>query len=116
MNIYDTANKLAKEIRESDEYVTFKKLKEEIAADLEKKNKLDEFEKARYEAQILSIQGVEGNTEKLIKLQEQYTELLKDESIQAYFEAEIRFSTILQDVNRIIAEAVKDIIGIGIEE
>ena len=56
MNVYDTANKLAQEIKQSEEYATYKMAKEAINLNVELKNKIDEFEKARYEAQIIALQ------------------------------------------------------------
>ena len=56
MNIYDTANQLAQEIRQSEEYVTYKMAKEAINLNYELKSKIDEFEKARYDAQIVALQ------------------------------------------------------------
>ena len=56
MNVYDTANQLAEEIKQSEEYVTYKMAKEAINLKFELKNKIDEFEKARYEAQVAAIQ------------------------------------------------------------
>ena len=37
MQVYDTANRLAQEIRESEEYIRYKKLKDDIHNDNEKK-------------------------------------------------------------------------------
>ena len=45
MQVYDTANKLAQEIRDSEEYKLYKKRKDEIQNDSEKKQKVEEFEK-----------------------------------------------------------------------
>ena len=67
MNIYDTANKLAYEIKESEEYKKFKNLKEEIRKDVETLNKIQEFEKLRYEVQLASIQGIEQENEIAVK-------------------------------------------------
>ena len=50
MNIYDTANQLAQEIQQSEEYMTYKMAKEAINLNYELKSKIDEFEKARYSA------------------------------------------------------------------
>ena len=38
MNVYDTANRLAYEIKNSDEYMNYKKLKEEVSSNLELKS------------------------------------------------------------------------------
>ncbi len=64
MNVYDTANKLAYEIKNSEEYVNYKKLKEEVNSNLELKEKLDKFEKERYEVQLMTIQGGEQDGKK----------------------------------------------------
>ncbi len=56
MNIYDTANRLASEIRESNEYKDYKKAKEEITSNPETKSKVNDFEKLRYELQLLDYQ------------------------------------------------------------
>ena len=40
MNVYDTANRLAQEIRQSEEYLKYKKRKDEISQDPELKKKL----------------------------------------------------------------------------
>ena len=111
MNIYDTANKLAKEIRDSNEYKEYKKLKANIEANPAQKEKVEEFEHLRYKIQIDAMQGNNTNAEENTKLlQDKYAELLKDEEIKKYFEAEIKFNVMIADVNKIIAEAVKDVI------
>ena len=53
MNIYDTANKLAQELKQSEEYVNYKMAKEALNLNPELKKKIEEFETARYEAQIV---------------------------------------------------------------
>ena len=48
MQVYDTANRLAQEIRDSEEYKAYKKRKDEIQNNPDKKQKVEEFEKLRY--------------------------------------------------------------------
>ena len=107
MNIYDTANRLAQEIRESEEYKNYKELKASIEANSEKKAKLEDFEKARYEMQLGAMQGNEND---LKVLQEKYIQLLQDEEMKKYFDYEIKFNVMITDVNKIIAEAIKDVL------
>ena len=45
MNVYDTANKLASEIKVSEEYTKFKEAKKNLESNNELKTKVDEFEK-----------------------------------------------------------------------
>ena len=111
MNVYDTANRLAKEMRESEEYTEFKKIKQEIAETPELKQKIDNFEKMRYELQVFSISGEEQNKEKIEKMQNLYLELIQIDKVKKYFDLELKFNVLLADVNKIIGEAVQDVIA-----
>ena len=110
MYIYDEANKLAKAIQESKEYLDYKKAKEELLSNLEMKEKIEEFEKIRYEVQVLSFQGEKQNEEKMKKLQELYEILMQDEKIKQYFDIEVRFNIMLADINKMISESVKGLL------
>ena len=67
MNVYDTANKLALEIRQSEEYMNYKKVREMLLANPDLKKKMGEFEMARYEAQIKQMQTGKEDVEKTNK-------------------------------------------------
>jgi len=110
MKVYDKANELAQDLKESEQYITYKKIKEEVYANLELKEKIKEFDTIRYEAQLLAVQGVQQETEKVQKLQELYGMLMKEPRIKEYFDAEVKFNVLLADVNKIIGEAVKDVL------
>lgn len=110
MNIYDTANKLAYEIKQSEEYTNYKKIKEEVQNNPELKAKLEEFEKSRYEIQLATIQGIEKDNKKALDMQNLYIELIKNETMKKYFDAELKFNVLLTDVNKIIGDAVSDLI------
>lgn len=109
MNVYDTVNKLAEEIKQSEEYTNFKIAKEEINSNPELKSQIDEFEKERYEEQLNSIQNGKTDQEKMAKIQSKYSELIQIPEISKYFNAEFKFNILLGDVNKIISEAVKDV-------
>lgn len=110
MNVYDTANKLAGEIRTSEEYTKYKEAKQNINSNLELKKKVEEFEKLRYDIQVLAMQGKEVEEEKNKKLQEMYSILIEQKEIKEYFDLEVKFNVMLADVNKIIAESVKDVL------
>ena len=110
MYVYDEANNLAKAIQESKEYKEYKKAKEELESIPEMKTKVEEFEKIRYEAQVLAFQGKNEDQEKMKKLQEMYDILMNEPKIKEYFDIEVRFNIMLADVNKIISESVKDLI------
>ena len=84
MKVYDLANELAEEIKKSEEYVTYRTAKEAINLNYELKKKIDEFENARYEAQIVALQTG------------------KDD--------ELRFNVLIADVNKIIGNVVQELL------
>lgn len=110
MNIYDTANRLAYEIKQSEEYINYKNLKKEVNDKPELKEKLDKFETLRYEIQLMAIQSGKQDEEKAVEMQKLYAELIQDETMKKYFDAELKFNVLLTDVNKIIGDAVQDLI------
>ena len=110
MNVYDTANRLAKEIQESEEYKEYKKVKSEVMSNLDSKKKIEEFEQLRYEVKLMPYTGEKKDEEKTKKLEEMYMLLVQDEKIKKFFDLEIKFNVMIADVNKIIAEAIRDVI------
>ena len=111
MAVYDKAYDLAKEIKESTEYLQYKEIKEKVYADEKLKSKIKEFDKKQYETQLLSLQGEQPSDEKMKELQDLYAELMNKEDAKKYFDCEVRFNVMLADVNKIIGEAVKDVLN-----
>ena len=110
MNVYDTANKLAGELRNSPEYLEYKKLKEELNENLDIKEKMKEFEKKRYEVQLEALKGEAEQKAKMEEAQKIYAELIQNDFARKYFDAELKFNVLLADVNKIIAESVQDVL------
>ena len=110
MNVYDTANKLAQEIKQSEEFLTYQMAKQAINLNFELKQKIDEFEKARYEAQIVALQTGKDDENKMKHVHALYGELIQNEEASRYFDAEMKFNLLIADVNRIIGETVQSLI------
>lgn len=110
MNVYDTANRLSQEIKESEEYVNYKKAKEYIDLKPDLKTKIADFQKLRYEAQISMMQEGKEDKTKLEEAQKLYAELIEIPEVKNYFNTELNFNVMLADVNKIISEAVEDVI------
>lgn len=109
MNVYDTANMLAQEIKKSEEYANYKIAKETLNMQPELKEKMKQFEMARYEAQITQMQTGKENQEKMEKMKNLYAELIENLEAKRFFEAETKFNILIADVNKIIGEAIKDV-------
>ena len=110
MDVYDTANRLAYEIQESDEYKAYKKVKNEVMSNSDSKSKIEEFERLRYEVQLMQYTGENKDEEKSKKLEKMYAELVQNELIKQYFDLEVKFNVMITDVNKIIAEAIRDVL------
>lgn len=110
MNVYDTANKLAQEIKQSEEYVNYKMAKETLNLKLDLKKKIEEFEAARYDAQITAMQTGKNDEEKTKRMQQLYIELIENDDAKRFFEAETKFNIVLADANKIIGDAVIDVL------
>ena len=90
--------------------LNLKKLKKQLWLSLGLKEKIDEFEKIRYEEQLLAIQGEEQNLAKMQKLEELYNILINDPKVKEYFDKEVKFNLMIADVNKMIGEAIKDVL------
>ena len=113
MNIYDTANNLAREISESEVFKNLKHAKERIYADPEKKELVEEFDKLKIEVQLMEIKQQnheEVNQEdKRIKMAKLYNTLIANKDIKEYFDLQVQFNQMMIDVNKIIGDVVKDV-------
>ena len=74
------------------------------------KKKIEEFEQLRYEVQLTQYTGENRDEEKSKKLEEMYAMLVQDEQIKNYFDLEVKFNVMIADVNKIIAEAIRDVL------
>ena len=110
MNVYDTANNLASEIKISEEYMNYKMAKEALNLNISLKEKMKEFEQIRYETQISAMQTGKKDEEEYKKMQDVYAELIEIDEAKKFFEAETKFNILIADVNRIIGEAIRDFI------
>lgn len=109
MNVYDTANRLAAEIKQSEEYMNYKMAKEAINLKPELKEQIKQFEEMRYEIQLTAMQTGKNDEEKMQKMQQMYIELIEQSDAKNFFEAETKFNILIADVNKIIGEAIQDV-------
>ena len=110
MNVYDTANRLAGEIKQSEEYLNYKIAKQALNLNTKLKEKMEEFEKTRYEVQLEMMQTGKNDEEKYKKMQDLYAELVENDEAKRFFEAETKFNIVIADINKIIGEAIRDVI------
>ena len=111
MNVYDTANRLANEIKNSEEYSNFKMARETIKMNKNLEKQIQEFNSIRYDAQLTAMQTGKNDEEKFKKMQDLYVELIEKTEAKQYFDAETKFNILVADVNKIIGEAIQDVMN-----
>lgn len=113
MYIYDAANQLAESIKESNEYKNFKNAKDKLFSDPEKKKEIEEFEKLKQELQIMEVKQQNkqevDQIDKKNKLEKMYNVLVENKDIKEYFDYEISFNQMIYDINKIIGNAIKEL-------
>lgn len=105
MYVYDKANELAALIKKSDEYLAYKQLKDEVYADETNKALLKEYKSMQFEAQTAYLTGKEPDAELLEKLKKLGEVLQFNAKVSEFLMAEYRFHTMINDINKIIADA-----------
>ena len=55
------------------------------------------------------MQTGKNDEQKIKKMQDLYVELIEQDDAKRYFDAETQFNILVADVNKIIGEAIKDV-------
>ena len=106
MNIYDTAHRLAQEIRQSDECVRLRQLREQAMSDETNRLLLEEYKRLQVRLQM-SMMGAAGEMpgEEMQRFQQLASLLYMNSDVQAYLMAEMQMQKTLGDVFRILTDA-----------
>ena len=106
MNIYDTANRLASEIRQSDECVRLRELRARAYEDDTNRVLLDEYKRLQVRLQM-SMVGAAGQmpSEEMQRFQQLASLLYMNSDVQAYLMAEMQMQKTMVDVFKILTEA-----------
>ena len=99
MNIYDTAHKLAEEIKKSDECVQLAELRERAYADETNRLLLEEYKRLQVQLQM-SMVGAAGEmpSEDMQRFQQLASLLYMNSDVQAYLMAEMQMQKTLADI------------------
>ena len=101
-NIYDSANQIEREIRELPEFKALKEAYEKVQANEEAHKLFKDF-------QAKQMSGQEFSDEDAMKAQEMAVKIQSEEVINDLMQKEQGFSTIINDLNRIIMTPVRDL-------
>ena len=110
-NVYDTANRLAQELKETEEYREYHRLREIAYDDSTNKALLDELKRLQFKMQAKAASGEKPEDEDMQKLMRISSLLQMNTDASAYIVAEFRFQKLIADIYKILG----DVAGIDID-
>ncbi len=116
MAVLGTAHQLAQEIRNSEEYRSFIDAKEILKNDEANYRIIRDFQMKQMEVQQAQLFGLDVSEEKMQEMERLYSLLSLNPDAREYLEAEFKISRLINDVQRIIGEAIIDALPIGFED
>ena len=102
MAIYETATKLANEIKSSKEYTQFKKYMQEVKKDPESEKLLTEYKMTQVKVQNFTVNDQKDQKRNLAKF-----ESLK-KKLSRYLNSEQQFTSMMAHINQILSQAVEN--------
>ena len=106
MNVYDEANNLARALKESTEYKNFLAAKEKLEQDPEKYEMAKDYMRKQMEIQSFQMLGNELTEEQITAYNTVANTIMGIPEIAEFFEAQMYFSVVFQDITDIMAKAV----------
>ena len=106
MNVYDEAHGLARAIKESNEYKEFDRMRKEVEQDPDVSQMLGELQKLQIEFQTAQMTGNQPDQNLMTRMQSLSTMLATKPLAAKFMQTEAAFSVMMNDVFKIIGEAV----------
>lgn len=116
MSPYEIAHQLAQALCESVDYRDFLVIKEKVKADEGNFNMIKDFQIKQWEIQQTQMLQQEVSSEKKQELERLYSMISLNASAREYLEAEFSISRLVNDIQKIIGDAIKEALPIGFEE
>ncbi|MCQ2550893.1 MAG: YlbF family regulator [Clostridia bacterium] len=106
MNVYDRAHELANAIKGCQEFKDYEELKAKVAENPELDKMIKDFQGKQFEMQTKQMIGEELDEEFMGNVQAMYQIIMKDPLATEYMQAEMRFSLMMNDVYKILGDAM----------
>lgn len=116
MAAIELARQLAQALQESEEYRRFIAVKDKVRTDEANYKMVKNFQIKQWEIQQAQLLEQEVGFDKQQELESLYSLLSINPNSRAYLQAEFEISRLINDVQKIIGEAVKDALPLGFEE
>jgi len=108
-DVYETANQIESELRETDEYTALKEAFETVAADEEANSTLQEFQQMQQTVYQKQQAGQEVSEEEALQAQNVSQEMQENELTKDLMEKERELNDVLNEINGIIMKPIQEI-------
>lgn len=102
---YDSAHRLAADIRQSEEYQTYHRLKDDVMADETVAALIREYKKLQLSLQMAAMSGQQPDSTDMQRFSGITTVLFAQTEVSQYLLAEMRLQQALADIFKIITDA-----------
>ena len=102
---YDSAHRLAADIRQSEEYQTYHRLKDDVMADETVAALIREYRKLQVSLQMAAMAGQQPDSTDIQRFSGITTVLFAQTEVSQYLLAEMRLQQALADIFKIITDA-----------
>ena len=109
VNIYDTANQLERELRQTKEYTDLKEAYETVSADEEAGTILKDFQEMQQTIYTKQQMGQEVSEEEIENAQEISKKMTENELTAGLMEKERQLNQVITDINGIIMKPIQEI-------
>src|SRR6056297_3111757 len=114
MSVHDTARRLQRKLKNSDEYQNYLELKKKVMEKEGSKKMLHDYQNLMMEMQTKRMSGEELNEKDKERLQNPQNFIEMNNNVKKYLEAEYTLSKTIQDIQKIIFSEIE--VGIPEEE
>jgi len=109
---YSSAHRLAQDIRQSEEYLTYHHLRDEVMADETTAALIKEYKKLQVTIQMAVMSGNAADQDDMQRFQGITSLLFSKQEVSQYLLAEMRMQQALADIFKIITDAADIDMGI----
>ena len=110
MNFYDNINNLVASFKKTEEYLEYKKLKEELKTNEDTYKMLKDFKDKQNEVQIAYLNGQDVSKEKREEMENLYSIVIQNEECRNLLECEMKINIILADLQKSMGEAIEELV------
>lgn len=105
-NVYDLAHQLARALKNSQEYKEYAQKKNDLYKDEKNKKMVEDFREKVIDIQVKKMSGKEVSQEELDSVKKLEDILRLNPTINEFLIAEYRYSKLIEDISKIIGEAI----------